>query len=319
MSDCPTRLCFVPETGCALGHLDLADCPAWAGKAEVAAGAEAVDEDGLMPWSGSALGLADLSFLAGCGRPTVVGVVGPQGAGKTTLLAAWYLLLGRGALARPDRSFAGSFTLSGWEGIAGSLRWVPGQAPTFPPHTTSRGGRSPGLLHLAFRGVGAERRRDVLFTDAPGEWFRDWAVDRASPGAAGARWVAEHADVILFVADREALAGEGMGVARSAIQLLARRVAAERGGRPVALVWTKSDLDVPPQVEEAVRRAVLDLIPEAVEFQATVVTAGGRAGAAERDFVDLLEWALSRRRGRTAIPEPAASSADPLFKVGART
>lgn len=318
MKPCPTHRCYMPDIGCALGHPDAAHCPAWIGRGEAGSGTDAIGGDGLLPWSGSALGLADLSFVAGCARPTVVGIVGPQGAGKTTLLAAWYLLVGRGALARPGRSFAGSFTLSGWEAIAGSLRWAPGQPPTFPPHTASRGGRSPGLLHLAFRDVGARRGRDVLFTDAPGEWFRDWAVDRASPGAGGARWVAEHADLILFVADREALAGEGMGVARSAIQLLARRVAAERRDRPLALVWTKSDLDVPPQVEGAVRRAVLDLVPEAAEFRTSVVATDGRPGAAERGFVELLEWALSRRRARTSVPEPSASSPDPLFLVGAR-
>ena len=42
------------------------------------------------------MGLVDLGFVTGRGKPIVVGIVGSQNAGKTTLLAAWYLLLGRG-------------------------------------------------------------------------------------------------------------------------------------------------------------------------------------------------------------------------------
>ena len=171
----------------------------------------------------------------------MVGIAGPQNAGKTTLLGAWYLLIGRGALTDSERQFAGSYSLAGWEAVAGSLRWAPGQAPTFPPHTTSRSGRAPGLLHLAFREDDSFRPNDLLFTDAPGEWFQKWALDRDSAEAAGARWVADLADILLLVADREGLAGESMGAARNSIQLLARRMAAERRGRPIALVWTKSD------------------------------------------------------------------------------
>jgi hypothetical protein len=44
-----------------------------------------------------------------------------------------------------------------------------------------------------------------MFADAPGEWFQKWAANRDSADGAGARWVAEHADVFLLVADCEAL------------------------------------------------------------------------------------------------------------------
>lgn len=68
-------------------------------------------------------------------------------AGKTSLLAAFYLLIARGI--RPDGvEFAGSVTLEGWENIAGSLRWTSASGPTFPPHTSTGGGRD-GMLHFA--------------------------------------------------------------------------------------------------------------------------------------------------------------------------
>ena len=160
----------------------------------------------------------------------MLAIIGPHKAGKTTLLGAWYLLLGRGS--RPDDKlrFSGSCSLAGWEVVAGSLRWEPGSIPpAFPPHTSSRGARIPGLLHLAFK-QHQDHRRDYVMTDAPGEWFRKWAVKRETPGAEGARWAAEHADAFLLVADREALAGPEKGAARSGIQLLARRLAGELGG-----------------------------------------------------------------------------------------
>ena len=74
---------------------------------------------------------------------------------------------------------------------------------------------------------------DVLMTDAPGEWFDRWAVDRSSPQAAGARWVAEHADSFALLADSEALIGADRGEVRRSLRRLAQR--AQRGStRPTS-------------------------------------------------------------------------------------
>ena len=149
-----------------------------------------------------------------------------------------------------------------------------------------------------------------MITDAPGEWFRKWAVRREAPDAEGARWAAEHADAFVLVADREALAGPQMGTARTGIQLLARRLADELRGRPVALVWTKSDVSVSEEMEETVRSAVLRVIPRALEFAVTIDN--------EQGFLDVLRWVLEIRRPTVQLPEPAGRNADPLFKFGAR-
>ena len=109
MNDCSRATCFVPDTGCDLGHIHLSECPTWTGKpGSTAESLERLDE-GLLPWSGSALGLADLGFVAGRTRPFVVGISGSQNAGKTTLLGAWYLLIGRGTTDNTKRQFAGSY------------------------------------------------------------------------------------------------------------------------------------------------------------------------------------------------------------------
>jgi hypothetical protein len=315
---CSRPTCFAPETTCDLGFLDRSKCPAWKGRDEVSSGqGEAASDELLLPWSGSALGLADLGFLAGRRKPLVVGIAGPQNAGKTTLLAAWYLLVGRGLTGMDKRRFAGSYSLAGWEAVASALRWTPGQQASFPPHTTSRGGRAPGLLHLAFRGAD-DQLRGYLFTDAPGEWFQKWAVNRGALDGEGARWVAEHADVFLLIADREALSGPNMGSARGSLQLLARRLAAERTARKVALVWTKSDVSVAPEMETAVHEAVFGPMPDAMEFSVSIVPSPGETSDKGQGLIELLDWTLDVRRERLSLPPAMATSADPLFMFGAR-
>jgi hypothetical protein len=317
MNDCPQSSCFVPDTGCALGHVNLSACPVHDSAGHETATPEPTN-DVLLPWSGSALGLADLAFVAGRARPRIIATIGPQNAGKTTMLGAWYLLLGRGAADLRAGQFAGSFSLAGWEAVAESLRWAPGQAPSFPPHTTSRSGRAPGLLHLGFR-AGQKQPTDYLFTDAPGEWFQKWAINRDGSEATGARWIAEHADVLLLVADREALSGVTMGSARNALQLLAARVADERNSRPVALVWTKSDVHVAPEMEESVRQSVFGPMPEAKEFSVSITPDNSGEGQAGDALTTLLDWALTSRRPCAALPPIASASDDPLFMYGVRS
>ena len=269
-----------------------------------------------MPWSGSVLGLTDLSFVAGRGKPLVLAIMGPHNAGKTTLLGAWYLLLGRGYRPEKELRFSGSCSLAGWEVLANPLRWEPGSIPpAFPPHTSSTSARIPGLVHLAFK-QDHDRRTDYVMTDAPGEWFRKWAVKRDDPDANGARWAAEHADAFLLAADREALAGSEKGATRTSIQLLARRLADELRGRPVALVWTKSDISIPNETEEAVRNAVFRVIPNAVEFSVSIMTKPDGTDYAQ-EFLDLLSWALSVRRPTVSLPGPARCNLDPVFEFDA--
>ena len=138
-----------------------------------------------------------------------------------------------------------------------------------------------------------------------------------APDAEGARWAAEHADAFLLVADREALSGPAKGVARTGIRLLARRLADELRGRPVALVWTKTDISIPEDMENAVRSTVLKSMPNAVEFAVSIKSdpAGTDTG---QGLLDLLRWALNVRRPTVRLPEPAGDNFDPLFIYGAR-
>lgn len=319
MTQCSQKTCYWPEVGCDLGHPDPTQCPLWERDNALNENIQGPSDDIVMPWSGNALGLADLGFVAGRGKPFVLALLGPENAGKTTLLAAWYLLLGRGLYPVNGFRFSGSYSLSGWESIAGFLRWSPGPIqPVFPPHTTSGGKRIPGLLHLAFMQDGG-RRRDYVVTDAPGEWFRKWAINRDTSDAKGARWVAEHADAFLLIADCDALSGAGMGKARGDFQMLARRLETESRGRPVALVWTKTDVVVSGEMEEAIRNAVYGWIPDVLEFRVSVAPTHDKSRVIEDGLFELLDWVLNIRRSPVVLPELADDNRDPFFLFGGKS
>ena len=104
-----------PLFGCARGIEPASDCPALRG-ASAEAKAPTTRPESDLPWSGAALGGADLSVITAFGRPRIVGLVGLENAGKTTILATLYLW---------------RCEIVGYEGCPGI--WVRG-----PPHGTAR-------------------------------------------------------------------------------------------------------------------------------------------------------------------------------------
>lgn len=317
MDKCPHHDCFADDnTTCTLGNLERHLCPEWKTIANPKVSANAPSDEMLLPWSGLAMGESDLNFVSGRVKPITVGIVGPESAGKTTILGSFYLLLGRGALTTEEYVFSNSYTLTGWEAVANSMRWKPGpQPPRFPPHTPSGKARAPGMLHVAFRRNDGTLR-DLLFADAPGEWFRKWAINQEAPDAEGARWIARHADVTLLIADRQALSGSKMGTARNDFQLLAQRAVAEARGRPLALVWTKGDVEVSSAMEAQLRRSVASVSPPVQEF--TVSVAPGEGVDAADGFRRLFDWIVTTKRAGVKLPAMQASGHDSLFRFGRR-
>ena len=104
--------------------------------------------------------------------------------------------------------------------------------------------------------------RDLLFTDAPGEWFTRWLTNEAADNAEGARWIADNATHFIYVVDREGLAGPNVGPVRHNTLALARRLSEHRRGRPVIAVWTKSDKPCDDGVEAVVRTRLTELFGE---------------------------------------------------------
>lgn len=266
---CTHESCF-PDTTCALGHLDRAECEHWKGAEPVqdGEGVAVSAETSDIPWNGYVLGTSDLAIIGGRGRPTVVGLIGPPDSGKTSLLAFLYMwLLKHGSIG--DWMFAGSWTLGGWESVVQYSRWTGEPPPSFPPHTSSAG-RHPGILHLTLRCARSGQLRDVMFTDAPGEWFTQWSRVPGDVTSAGARWVVRHSDVLLLLIDSAALAdNQKRPATRRATRDLVERVAAHARS-PVAVVWTKDDIGVPEPAERALQGKCMTFLPNATVLRTTV-------------------------------------------------
>lgn len=297
MSRCPHKGCNAPEMSCMQGE-EIEDCPVWNSKVTSSSEGEAITTPHgqparvlRFPWTGNVMGPADLPYLAGAKRVRLLTMAGASDAGKTSLLAAFYLLIARGY--RPEGvEFAGSLTLEGWENIACSLQWNALNGPTFPAHTSSGGGRSPGMLHMTLRSTRSEC--ELLAADAPGEWFTDWAVHRDSPRADGARWLCERTDVFLVIADSKALSGPDRGQARQALLDLMRRVGSELNGRPAALVWTKSDLTVSSGIQAAIREGAARSLKDFREFSVSMhPEAGSESRNKGQGILELLAWVIS--------------------------
>jgi hypothetical protein len=301
-----------PDLTCVRGEVDRSECEHWCADAEsgttAPGAAETTDALGV-PWNGIVAGTSDLAYLAARGRPRIVAVLGPRDAGKTTCLAVFYTLLLRSGHIG-ERLWCGSYTLTGWEGIARYTRWAPGRPPTFPPHTTSYATRQPGLLHLAVRD--REQLRDVFLTDAPGEWFTEWARNEGSSAAEGARWIAQYADAFLLLVDTERLADPATrGEARNHFQLLLERVAQVTDGRQLLLVRSKCDIGLPDGIAAFLHERQADYAPDA-----TWRTVQKDRPATFFDTVaEAIDLSLREHRSRKGLTfmAPTMAAADPFL------
>lgn len=299
---CSQGTCWPAETGCNMGEDDFTQCPHFEKNAENDFGSAAPktansrvsEDDHFLPWTGNSLGSVDLQFVAGRSRPWMIGIIGSQNSGKTTLLTAFYLLLSRGQRL-PKHIFTNSYSLHGWENLASELRWKSNDGPTFPPHTSSNAGRKPGLMHLAFRRESeapTDLIEDIILTDAPGEWFQRWAISASDPVAEGARYIVKHADAFLLLADSEALAGPDRGTARNDLYQLGQRLSDHLVGRPLAVVWSKADQEVPATMQDALRKQFASYFPNYSEWSISIYPTPEKSQPSEIDFVNVLNWAL---------------------------
>lgn len=319
MSKCSNPNCYAPDIGCYLGETELSKCKHWIAAEEIREPSPAQDKTNEvhLPWPGGALGLTDVEFITGSYKPIVVGIVGAENAGKTSLLASWYLLVCRGEVNSINKRFSGSFTLEGWESVSTDMRWEPGQPPCFPPHTSSSFRRTPGLLHMAFQDQVTGVIQHYLFADAPGEWFSKWALNSNAPEAEGARWLANHADVFLLVADRDALSGEKKGRARSEQNRLTQRLGGNIKDRSVALVWTKSDKDIDESMESSVKESTLSIMPNVREFKIQVIHDSNNKDP-ESNLLNLLSWTLEQQALKGKLHPLEYMGEDPFFRFSQR-
>jgi hypothetical protein len=264
-------------------------------------------------WTGSAMGLSDLEPLAARSRLLFIGLAGVANAGKTTFLALLYSLLRQGQSV-PGYQFAGSHTLPGWEILAGFLTFEDGSNQvTFPPHTSRNAGRVPGLLHLALKDEDGNLR-DVIFTDAPGEWFNEWRNHQTAELAAGAAWIHQQGDGFLLFADCEELIGPDRGTARNQLQMVADRLLDQLGTRPLGLVWAKSDFgEVRPTIRESIQQRILSATPP--NYREFAVSVERRESQWHAQVLEAIAWLLDTLQNEpgTSLPPLARPNIDDLF------
>lgn len=145
--------------------------------------------------SGWEMGLQDANSITQASYTHLIGIIGDTDSGKTCFLTALYLMCINRLLA-PKYMFAGSLTLPAWEDRARLWRtWNKKSVPKrISNHTIISDDRSVGLLHLCIKS--SSTKRNLLFTDLPGEWTNDIIDNSENCSRLG---FLRRADVLLFV------------------------------------------------------------------------------------------------------------------------
>ena len=311
---CTQETCFPNETGCNIeGHEYVNDCKFYNSK-ENKENIESQEEEQhnlSLPWTGNTLGLTDLNFLTASSNPIIIGVTGVASAGKTTFLSTLYCLLRNGKNIG-EYKFAGSLTLRGWENLAWYLSWKNDNVIQYPPHTSRNAGRVPGLLHLSLRnreGI----RKDLIFTDAPGEWFDSWIYNKTDVNAEGARWIHKNSDAFFLFADSEMLSGSKRGIARNQIKLVGDRLKENLKDEPFGLVWSKSDETISADMKNQISTYIQNSpIENYKEFETSVRE--GEKGVFHQNILNSIEWILDTiQNQRNTGLKVSIQKADDLF------
>lgn len=314
--NCSKEDCFPAETGCNHEGCEvLKECKYYLSGENSKEPSYEEEEDNefyvRIPWTGNTLGIKDLNFLAATSPITLIGITGVASAGKTTFLATLYCLLRNGNKIG-DFAFSGSLTLIGWENIAWYLSWKQNNDIQFPPHTSSNAGRIPGMLHISLKDSEGNKK-ELIFTDAPGEWFDHWTTNSKDPNAAGANWIHEHADAFLLFADCEMLSGVQLGKARQQTKAVADRLKENLESRPFGLIWSKSDVEVDLDVKQQISRHIQNSsIPNYQEFETSVRNEKGKSY--HDNILSSVTWIIaSLSEQNNKLPEIARYKTNDLF------
>lgn len=156
-------------------------------------------------WPGTEIGLSDVERIMRSSYTQLIGILGLSDVGKTCFLSSLFLKACSTTQPLNTFMFGGSKTLLGFEERALRTRmWDDSNIPdTLADRTTLQDPRNPGFLHLklAYRSS-PTRPFDVIFTDLPGEWFRELCVNLAS---ASRLEFLKRADSLILIIDAERL------------------------------------------------------------------------------------------------------------------
>ena len=244
-----------------------------------------------IPWSGLALLPQEIGLLSHRSSPKIIGTVGAANAGKTSYLGMLYTLLFNGKRLQHG-DFAGSYSLIGWETLAQYLQVKSNGKVDFPAPTPSNRDYY-ALYHLALR---KERHfHDVLFADSSGEVFSQWATDTSDPNAENARWIYKNADAFIFFVDTEDII-KRRGSAKAQITQLAGQMSTNLLGRPVAVVWSKSDKigKIRENIKRAIEEAIMRSFPSSRSFQISNFSRSGSDELCHQNNLAVVDYLLEQ-------------------------
>ncbi len=306
-----------PECKC--GETNYRKCGNYIGDKTVRAAGEgdtvqesAKAQEGLfLHWHGSAMGELDIAWLNVKKQPFIIGVIGQEDAGKTTLLATLYMLL-RSGKSIGEYTFAGSYTLLGWEKLAHFLSFNSHKKVNFPPHTSSKEARLPGLLHLILKDKNGNLQ-DILFTDAPGEWFTNWAKFANADDSKGARWIDENADAFVIIADTKAF-DDNPGTSRRGLVSIVERMKNTHQNRPTVLAWTKATINIDTEFKQGISDRVTNNLAEVKIIDTAVIDINEDTAYLRENILEMFNHLFTEKyTQKNKQPKISVTNADDFF------
>ena len=155
--------------------------------------------------------------------------------------------------------------------------------------------------------------KDLVFTDAPGEWFDSWRVHINDENAKGAKWIHRNSDAFLLFADSETLNGPKRGLAKLQIQSVADRILGEIDDRPFALIWAKADLSIPATTQAQITQHIKQYpIAHYEEFSTSVKDEEGKHY--HDNICSSINWAIEAlSSNNNKVPQITTQLPEDLF------
>ncbi|MBL8634396.1 MAG: hypothetical protein JNM40_14330 [Myxococcales bacterium] len=214
-------------------------------------------------WRGRHLTFQESDLLRRSTPARTIAVLGDTNAGKSSLLTAFFLQLANGQRERFPYRFASSLTLYGWRTlIEHAADWQGDKKESVVGHTPKGDKESADtFLHLGLSPVEEEpcghRHIDVLLSDVPGEWIREY-TERANESNRQPLAFLTYMQVALLVIDADRLEREGQIAAAASSFILQRLLSLYNQGqtpqlRAVFVVLSKCDklkAELPPQAAD---------------------------------------------------------------------
>lgn len=288
---CKENDCGAPEVPCHNGLEDFKLCPHFVVDQEEKKEAKENIElkKSNLSWTGESFTTDEISKVSSRNSPIIIGIVGTADAGKTSFLGMVYTLLINGKKFA-NYTFAGTKTILGWDKQYYKLKFKKGKI-SWPDPTPANSNR---LYHFALRDSN-DFLKDILFSDASGEVFSWWSVNVDAENAENARWIYSNANAFLLFLDCDALVNK-KNLAKREIMLIARQLTNNLKGRPIIVVWSKSDKkrEIVPDLISSIKSELSNLYTNYLEIDISNLLDPGPDELVHKNNLEVIDEVLDK-------------------------